>query len=236
MFLNRLRKIRVRIAERRIKEFIKNFWYRWLEKRRKVKSKIIYDFLKYKVQNQGKIEIKSMKYFKLMEKLQKRIRRFLIKRLIKYWIINHQWTIYEKEYQKSIGLHHPPQKSAEEKALEHQVRKLYMREYTKYAKLKYLKEHSLWKHRWETLTHQHNLSLTKLNAVKVLKQLPLIRTKPSLPPEPVDKIFIPQSKLKEMAKEVHDMKSQWEHMVSGIIKGPLLKKYSQNFLIGCRQL
>ena len=74
------------------------------------------------------------------------------------------------------------------------------------------------------LTHAHNLRLAKLNAFNVLTNLPPIRSKPSLPAPPIEHIFIPEGKLKEIIREANEMRPQWEYMVTGVVKSPFLKK------------
>lgn len=53
------------------------------------------------------------------------------------------------------------------------------------------------------ISRQHNLALAEINAFNVLENRPLVRTLPDLPPAPVDRIFVPHSKLKEMVLEAY---------------------------------
>jgi hypothetical protein len=108
-----------------------------------------------------------------------------------------------------------------------------MREYLRWKRFKHLKECKEWERTCKDLKHLHNLELIKINAYNVLENKPLVRTSPVLPPAPVERIFIPEVKLREMVKECMDLKAQWGIMVKGItlaellkyrIRSPLLKK------------
>ena len=78
MFLVRLKKVRVKIANRRIEKFVRNSAYKWLEKQRANKRQIIFDFLKWNADNEGKVNMQCLKYFKSISKIQVMVRRFLI--------------------------------------------------------------------------------------------------------------------------------------------------------------
>ncbi|CAI2384786.1 unnamed protein product [Moneuplotes crassus] len=224
MFLLKLRNIRIRIAKKKIENFVRRFCRRWLEKRREQKKKILYNFLKYKAVNQGKIELRSLKFYKTITKLQTMVRKFLVRRLLKYCIINYQWNIYEKEYLKAKGALNRIPQSQENKELETQIRKIYIREYLRWQRIRHHKDMILWEKECQEMLHKHNIGLSQVNAHNILAGLPLVNTQPTYPPPPYLKLFIPETKLREMVKEAFEFKPQWENMALGLGRSPLLKK------------
>ena len=101
---------------------------------------------------------------------------------------------------------------------------MYMREFLRWQRIRYFKEQKEWKIQCKIVAQQHNLHLIKINVYNVLEDKPLDRSKPILPPPPVERIFIPEARLKEMVKESVDMKNYWTHILTGQMRTPLLKK------------
>jgi hypothetical protein len=65
MFRRRLRAARLRIALAKIKRFVRGYALTWIAKKKQEKQQILYDFLKYKADSAGKVEMRCLKYYKI---------------------------------------------------------------------------------------------------------------------------------------------------------------------------
>ena len=79
-----------------------------------------------------------------------------------------------------------------------------------------------WQEEIRTIDHQHNLNLAQINAYNVLSGKPIVRTKPIFPNEPLEKIFIPYSKLCEMVEEAWGYQDRFSSILNGEITTKLL--------------
>ena len=105
---------------------------------------MMHDFLKFKAENAGKIDLRCISYFNTISKLQKRIKRFLARRWLKYSIMNYQWTMYEKQLIKIKGIEKNHHSLEENKEYDLEVRKMYLREYLRWQRIRYQKEYKQW--------------------------------------------------------------------------------------------
>lgn len=161
MMIIRAKKARHTWATRKIQSFVRKFAYRWLEKRRVKARKMIYDFLKYRkgrvhiwlmsdtLENENKIDLKCVKYYNTMWRVQTRVKTYLARRKLRYAILDRQWDRVELNImRKSKNKFDEPEISNSSKLgkfvtfsiwylVPWEIRKIYLQEYLRYQRITY---------------------------------------------------------------------------------------------------
>lgn len=139
--------------------------------------------------------------------------------------MNYQWSLIEKTLVKKRFYKIPEYfYGAYEPIVPVELRRMYFREYLRWQRIKYNRDHKKWLGTCKTIKEEHLAKLAELNAFSVLTNGPIIRTDPELPPPPMQTMFIPKYKLNEMVREAIDHKNEWDEIIKGnIIPLTLLK-------------
>ena len=139
MFMVRIKKARYKVAERKISHFVRIYWLKWLDKRKQKKAKIIYEFLKFTKYNRGKVDLKWMKYYNTISKVQKRVKAYLARRALRYAILNGRWNQIEHKYYRQSVKESDYVAGVHKNIVPIKIRKIYFREYLRFLRIDYIK-------------------------------------------------------------------------------------------------
>jgi predicted transcriptional regulator len=118
--------------------------YKWLKRRRLKKAKIIYEFLKFTKENSSKIDLKCMKFYNIISKIQKRVKAFLARRTLRYAVLNGRWNQIEAKYYHQSVIGDNGEEGFHKNIVPFSIRRIYFREYLRFLRIQYILDFQKW--------------------------------------------------------------------------------------------
>ncbi|CAI2386743.1 unnamed protein product [Moneuplotes crassus] len=219
-----LKKVRCKIAANKIKFYAKRFVRRWIMKKEQKNARIIYEFLRYTKNNEGKIDLKRMKFYNTMVKVEKRVKQFISRRILRYAILNNRWSTIEAKYFRKGALGITDQFGNYKNIVPYEVRKAYFREYLRYLRIEYLKEYDIWqKYKQDGTLKEYNETVEN-DDLNSFKQKKIIKKMYKIPEKPFEKTLISIQQMREIVREATDNEHRWEQIAKGEFDTAILKK------------
>lgn len=127
-----------------------------------------------------------LKFYKVISKVQTRVKQYLARRAIRYAILNNRWNNIERKYFRKSIKNTTDNEGNYKPMVPYDIRKLYFREYLRYYRIEHTRDLNTWKVDWENAKTNHVRKLAEINAFSVLTEKPVVREEFELPNKPIE--------------------------------------------------
>ncbi|CAI2386680.1 unnamed protein product [Moneuplotes crassus] len=219
-----LKKVRYKIAANKIQYFARKFCRKWLKKREHQQAVIIYQFLKFNKDNEGKIDLKKMKFYNIMVKVEKRLKQYISRRRLRYAILNNRWNVIEAKYFRKGIYGITDQFGNYKNIVPYKVRRVYFCEYLRFLRIEYIKECRIWEKYNKDGTLKEYTEIIENNDLNSLKQKRIVKTSYKIPVKPIERTLISFQQMREIVRETTDNEHRWDQIADGEFEPPIFKK------------